>query len=52
MSSSIQSDLKHKKRERDWDCMTDWNHNQISNFIRIRLTGCLTLTDKIGLTEW
>ena len=51
MSSSIWSDMKHKK-ERDWDCIADWNHNQISNFIWIRLTGCLTLTDKIGLTEW
>ena len=33
-SSSIQSDLKLKKREweRNWDCLTDWNHNPKSKF--------------------
>ena len=27
-----------KERERNWDCLTDWNHNQISKFNWISLT--------------
>ena len=39
----IQSDLKTEKWERD--CLTDWNHNQISKFDSLSLTECLTSTD-------
>ena len=37
-----------EKRERNWDCLTVWNHNQISKFDWISLTDCLTLTEKNG----
>ena len=44
--------LNWKKRSRERDCQTDWNHNQIVKFDWISLTDILGLTNKVWQIDW